>query len=171
MTKHLEAIAEMSSELTSLVVGLTVVLNNIDEDKGIDAERIETMCMMYMALLDLKDQIASGSKRLNQTIESFKTKRILDRLDSMGVDKVAVPSLKRSFYPKLHHSASMADRAAGMEWLRENGGAGLITETVHHQTLTSFVREMIEDQGLEPPPEIFSFKTHRSLGSSTYTPK
>ena len=168
---HLNAVRELGGELSSLVVSIVTELNKIGDDRSIDEDSIDAICTLYMALVDLKTDLTEVRGRVQETIEDFKSKRILDKLDAMGVDKVAVPTLRRSFYPKLHHSASMPDRKAGMEWLRENGGASLITETVHHQTLTSFVREMIEEQGMEPPPEIVRFKSHRSLGSSVYTPK
>ena len=168
---HLNAVRDLKGGLSTSITLLVAELDSIDEDRSIDEDSIDALCTLYMVLVDLKTDLTEVRGRVQETVESFKSKRILDKLDAMGVDKVAVPTLRRSFYPKLHHSASMPDRKAGMEWLRENGGASLITETVHHQTLTSFVREMIEEQGMEPPPEIMRFKSHRSLGSSVYTPK
>lgn len=52
-------------------------------------------------------------------------------------------------------SASMLDKDAGFEWLRENGHGDLITETVNSSTLAAFAKDMQENQGKDLPVEIF----------------
>jgi len=60
-------------------------------------------------------------------------------------------------------SCSMLDKAAGMEWLRENGHEGLIQPTVNSSSLGAFAKDMLQNQGKELPPEIFK------TGTSPYT--
>jgi len=51
-------------------------------------------------------------------------------------------------------TASMPDRAKGMEWLRETGNEGLIIETVSAQTLGAFAKELAL-KGDPLPGEVF----------------
>ena len=56
-------------------------------------------------------------------------------------------------------SCSMTDKQAGMQWLRDNGHEGLIQETVNSSTLGAFARDLLENQGVELPPETFKTST------------
>ena len=161
----------LRNDLRKLTAEATKVLDWIDSDASIDADSIDNICTVFSELADLEQGVRDFVARVHKTTESFKTRRIIDKLDEMGVDKVSVPSLGRSFYPKTRYSASMIDREAGMAWLRENGASDMITETVNHNTLTAFVKSMVADQGIEPPADIFKFGGHRYIGSSAYTPK
>jgi hypothetical protein len=60
-------------------------------------------------------------------------------------------------------SASMLDKTAGMEWLRETGNGSLIQETVNAQTLAAFAKDLNETKGMELPADIFK------TGIMTYT--
>lgn len=60
-------------------------------------------------------------------------------------------------------SASIIDKEKGLEWLRGNGHGGLIQETVNSSTLSAFAKDMLENQGIELPPDIFK------VGTSPYT--
>jgi len=52
-------------------------------------------------------------------------------------------------------SASMPDKQAGFEWLRENGHGGVIQETVNAQTLGALAKELNND-GVELPAPVFT---------------
>ena len=41
------------------------------------------------------------------------------------------------------------------EAIKENGWESTIKLGVHHSTLRAFFRELIEDQGMQPPPDLF----------------
>ena len=129
------------------------------------------MCTLYLRLADIKETCTAARGRIHESVEKFKNARIIEKLDAMGTEKVAIPSLKRSFYPRVQYSARMLDKPAALHWLRANGGASLISETVNHQTLTAFVKSLVLEDAFEPPVDLFSFTSHRFAGSSTYTPK
>lgn len=171
MKEHTDDVERMLKTIDSLVEWAETRLEAIDADTSIDEGEVDQLCSLYMQVLDVEKELRELVKRFYTTTESFKVKRILDKFDSMGVDKVAVPSLGRSFYPMTRYSASMLDKPGAMSWLRENGAAELITETVNHQTLTAFIKSMIHNDGMEPPDELFKFSGHRYLGSSAYNPK
>lgn len=60
-------------------------------------------------------------------------------------------------------SASMVDKEAAFEWLRDNGHEGIIQETVNSSTLSAFAKNLLETDGIELPPEAFK------VGTSPYT--
>lgn len=92
--------------------------------------------------------------------------------DRIGQDLVRIPDIGRSFYPVTKQSASIVGpKPDAYEWLRSNGGSEIIQETVNAGTLASFLKEMIQDQNIEPPPELILYKTYKTTGSSKYTPK
>jgi len=61
-------------------------------------------------------------------------------------------------------SASMPDKQAGFDWLRQNGNGGVIQETVNAQTLGALAKELNAD-GLELPAPTFttSIMTYTSI--------
>lgn len=55
-------------------------------------------------------------------------------------------------------NVKMLDKILGFQWLRDNNLGDLITETVNAQTLGSQVRQMMENEGIEPPDSVFEVK-------------
>lgn len=51
----------------------------------------------------------------------------------------------------------------GMDWLRKNGAASLITETVNAQTLAAYAKELFESKEQDLPAELFK------VGQAPYT--
>lgn len=60
-------------------------------------------------------------------------------------------------------SASILDKPAGFSWLREHQAGDLIQETVNAQSLASYAKRKIEEDGVDLPPEIFK------VGTTPYT--
>jgi hypothetical protein len=60
-------------------------------------------------------------------------------------------------------SCSMPDKNTGIDWLKNNGHGGIVQETVNSSTLSAFAKNMLEESGIELPPEIFK------VGTKPYT--
>lgn len=60
-------------------------------------------------------------------------------------------------------SCSMLDKAQGIAWLDANGHGDIAPRSVNAQTLGSFAKKMIEDEGVDLPAEIFK------TGTAPYT--
>jgi hypothetical protein len=52
-------------------------------------------------------------------------------------------------------SCSILDKPKGYAYLRDNGQAGMITETCNAMTLGAWAKSEVEDKGVEPPDAIF----------------
>jgi hypothetical protein len=82
--------------------------------------------------------------------------------DAHGIQNVRVQgyglvSLNRRW------SCSILDKPRGYEYLRETGQGGMIQETVNAMTLGAWARKEVEDEGKEPPDDIFKTTIARYL--------
>ncbi len=159
--------------LTELSTKINIEVNNISENLESLATGTD-VAPLLIAYQKLRDEYALIDKaRLNlYHLKNQMDKVILPELfEKLGIDKLAVAELSRSYYVIPKSSATMADKIKAFEWLRENGGDDLISETVNAGTLNSLLRELLEETGVLPPEEIIKFSTFKMMGSSTYTPK
>jgi hypothetical protein len=60
-------------------------------------------------------------------------------------------------------SCTMPDKEHGIRWLKSNGHGGIVQETVNSSTLSAFAKNMLEEQGIELPPDLFK------VGTAPYT--
>ena len=105
------------------------------------------------ALKDMEDSLSTASipdllRRLKEET-GLKTPINLE-----GIGRITV---------SYRFSCSMIDKQRGIEWLDANGHGELAQRTVNAQTLGSFARKLIEDEGKELPPDIFK------TGTAPYT--
>lgn len=117
----------------------------------------------YKGVDDVRKEIWKRLERLDKGT-------LPDAFESEGVDKVRVPQIERSFYVLPKMSASMVDKEEAMAWLRERGADALITETVNASTLSSYVKDLLENEGIDPP-ECIKVSSYRKTGASKYKPK
>jgi hypothetical protein len=93
------------------------------------------------------------------------------RLADFDLDMVRVPEIARSFSVLDKMSASLVDKVEGFKWLRANGLGDLVQETVNAGTLAAAMRNLILEQGIDPPPEIVKVSTYKATSVNKYTPK
>lgn len=118
----------------------------------------------YDAVDEKRKEVYALQDRLNKTI-------MPSVLEKSGMDSFRVPALARSFYIVPKYSASVLDKDAAYDWLRVHGLSELITETVNAGTLAKALKDLVAEQNVEPPPDIFKFTAYNTTGSSKYTPK
>jgi hypothetical protein len=56
-------------------------------------------------------------------------------------------------------SCSMPDKNIGIDWLKSNGHGGIVQETVNSVTLSAFAKDLLENQGIELPADLFKVST------------
>lgn len=129
------------------------------------------MAKAYWAVSILHDDLKKQLTRIYHVMNAL-DKNVLPKLfDHHGVDMVRIPELGRSFSLRQMTTASMLEKEAALAWLRDNGHGDLIQETVNAGTLASFIRNMILEQGVEPPEELFKVNSYKTIGSNKYNPK
>lgn len=140
-------------------------------DAAIAANDVKTAFELFDAMKTANKTMDEARSSFGSDFESFNKGKMPEFLDSLGTDMVRVPELARSFYTTLQMSATVCNKELAFEWLKENGGEGLIQPTVNASTLKSFVKSKLEEDGVEPPEDVIKISTYRAIGSSKYTVK
>ncbi len=163
-----ETMRGMADALASLAIDGENWLEDVKNNKTIKPS------VLAIALFSLKE----AHKRLDETVTRFYhvhnalDKKILpERLDEAGLDSIRVPEIARSFSIRDNTTASMLDKEKGFGWLRSIGQGDLIQETVNAGTLASFCRNLLLDQGIEPPEDVIKVNNYKSISINKYTPK
>lgn len=166
MTTALGQLEYATSSLEEAIIRVIAESVTIEERK--DMAEVLTdyynIKQVYAALDEVRKKLYHRVDRLEKAV-------IPAMMDDQGVDKVAVPALKRSFYTLQKHSASMIDKEVGMQWLRDNEMGEAISETVNAGTLAKMLKEFVLEKGIDPPAEAFKLSEYTTIGSSKYTPK
>lgn len=122
-------------------------------------------CRVYKALDDAYEGMDKARKTIYADLEGMSRETIPEMLAEAGVTNITVQieDLNYRFGKSQRVSVSMLDKDAGMDWLKANGGEGLIKPTVNAAQLSSFAKEFLKNRGMDLPLE--TFKT----SSMTYT--
>ena len=125
----------------------------------------------YFHLKELHEQADQAVKKLYHVNDMLNKHLIPSRLKDAGLDAIRVPSIARSFSIVTKTSASFIDKEKGLEWLRGMGAGEMIQETVNAQTLSSFCRNMILENGIDPPQDIVKVSSYDTMSMVKYKPK
>jgi len=158
------AVAERLKAAEAAFRGLQTQLREaIDGIRKSDA--LPETCRAYKALSDGYDAMDAARKTIYADLESMSRETIPEMLAEAGVTNITVEigDLKYRFGKSQRVSVSMTDKEAGMDWLKANGGEGLIKPTVNAAQLSSFAKEFLKTKGMDLPLD--QFKT----SSMTYT--
>lgn len=159
---------QLLQDLTDLAYRSEEYLAKIEDDLTL---KPADMAKVYWAVNTLHDSLKKQLTRIYHVMNAL-DKGVLPKLfEHHGVDMVRIPELGRSFSVRQMTTASMVDKENAMKWLHDNGHGDLVQETVNAGTLASFIRNMILEEGTEPPEELFKVNTYKTIGSNKYNPK
>jgi hypothetical protein len=107
-------------------------------------------------LRTLRDEIEALEATLSQKKESKKQleeREIPELMERAEIEKITFQGIG-TIYLKTEPKASVLkeNEPVFFQWLKDNGHGDIVKETVHHRTLSSWAKEVLE-QGL-PVPEI-----------------
>jgi hypothetical protein len=154
--------------ISMLVTSVKKLVDDLRDDATANSATAATV------LFHIKNTHASLDKTVKML---YAVKDLLDKtvvpakMEADGVDMVRVPELARSFSKQTKYSASFIDKEKGFEWLRDIGQGDIIQETVNAGTLASFCRNLILEQGVDPPEDVVKVTTYDAIGINKYTPK
>lgn len=167
----------MDTAVIDRIIKAAEFLNEVADQTDKLVENVEgtadvtTSCEVFLRLKEAYEGLDKARKRIYAAKDKMDKAVVPAKLENCGMDKVQIPSLGRSFYTVTKYSASFVDREKGYEWLRENGNADVITETVNASTLAGLVKDMVLEEGIDPPEDVVKFTSYNTTGSSKYTPK
>jgi hypothetical protein len=125
----------------------------------------------YFHIKDLHEKADDAVKKMYHVHDMLNKHLIPARLKEEGLTGIRVPSVARSFSIVTKTSATFVDKDAGLEWLRSIGQKEMIQETVNAGTLSSFCRNMMLEQGIDPPDGIVKVSTYDTTSMVKYKPK
>lgn len=156
------------SEATELpVLALTQLADEVTEMvEGVKKGKLPAALLYWKLTSDEYEAFDKQRKRIYQALEDLSRKTIPEMMAEEGVKTITLDTIGYRFTVSQRFSCSMPDKEAGMEWLKANNLGDLIQPTVNAQTLSSAVKKMIEDDGIEPPAELFN-TNYMSFTSAT----
>lgn len=161
-------IETLSRNIDAQVKALRVITDQIRDDGSADA------ATAAQVLFYVKNSHAVADRAVKDmyAVRDFLDKTIVPaKMEEQGIDMLRIPELARSFSRQSKMSASFLDKQKGFEWLRGIGQGDIIQETVNAGTLASFCRNMILEEGVDPPDDVVKVTTYHTTGINKYTPK
>jgi hypothetical protein len=102
-------------------------------------------------LKDRKEQLEDELKSVNGQIRALAEGKIPEYMQDNEIEKFSVTGVGTVYVQqKVYANVKADNREAFFHWLRENGSADLIKETVHPSTLNAFAKEQLSE-GKEIP--------------------
>ena len=117
------------------------------------ATAVMTDTIMYQLAERLKD-LKTQKKNLEADLKDINGELAVveaDLAEVMASDEVQNFTRDGNMFylsNKLYASTKAGQQEALSDWLKENGHGAIVKETVHHQTLNAFVKELLSDDEL-----------------------
>ena len=134
-----------------LTAALTRLENNAAEFGG--ATAAET-ARAYVAIKNTHEAVEQFYKRLGELKNNMQHVQVPEAFEREGIKTFTANDGFRVTITQTVR-ASIKDKEAGFEWLRENELGDLIQPTVNSQTLAATARSLLEE-GKELPDELFN---------------
>ena len=149
------------------VIRLEKLLENVERETTavVQQNDIPITIVHFNAFRELVKSLAARVTDLQKHVDSLSYEIIPTLFTNQGVKTITLPEIGRVTI-NVRWSASMLNKEAGMQWLRDTGNEGLIITTVNAGTLSSFAKaETLAGKPL--PSDLFKVGTaqHVSITS------
>lgn len=168
MQTALMALSHAAEELARAAVIVEALGEEIKNDGKIAPAQIAEF---YFHLDMAYEGTDTARKRVHHVVDMFNKFIIPTRLRDSGMDLIRVAAVARSFSVVTKTSATLLDKEKGFEWLRQIGQGDVIQETVNAGTLSALCRNLVLDQGIDPPPDIVNMRSYDTTSMTKYKPK
>lgn len=113
-------------------------------------------CARMKELQAAKDDLESQLTTINKELDVIRTKKIPELMESMELRNVTIEGLGRvQLAADIYASTREGQKEAAMNWLRDLGYEGMITETYNASSLKALFRRLMVD-GADIPEDIFN---------------
>ena len=114
---------------------------------------IDAAVMVLLRARELDDELRALKSECGKVLKRLKEDIIPTRFEESGITTITVDGYRYTKSESIR--ASMKDKEAAKEWLRNNDLGDLVTETVNSSTLSATARTLLEDGG-ELPEDMFN---------------
>jgi len=163
--------AQMADAIKFLSDTVTLLERHADRMAEDKATPLSDLGEFYFKAVDAHEKADKVVKRAYHVKDRYNKGVIPEALTENNTDGFRIPSIARSFSVVKKTSASFIDKEAGLEWLRSIGQGDMIQPTVNAGTLSTFCRNMLLEEGIEPPEDIVKLNTYNTTSMVKYTPK
>ena len=168
MQTALMALSHAAEELARAATIVEALGEEMKNDGKIAAPQIAEF---YFHLDTAYENADTARKRVYHVNDMLNKYLIPTRLKDAGLDLIRVASVSRSFSVVTKTSATLLDKEKGFEWLRSIGQGDVIQETVNAGTLSALCRNLVLDQGIDPPADIVNMRSYDTTSMTKYKPK
>ncbi len=116
-----------------------------------DLNTLRALCAKMQEIQMQKDSIEEELSRINGELDELRLKKIPEMMAEIEVKNATFPGIGRvQLAADLYCSTRAGRKDEAMQWLRDMGQDGMITETYNAGSMKAMVRRLIE-QGVETP--------------------
>src|SRR6478736_106881 len=130
----------------------------IEDDEPVtgDMSTLRELCVQMKDLQNQALEIKAQSASVKGPLDELRLKKIPELMESLGVKTATFAGLGRvQTASDLYASTRKGEKPNAMQWLRDCGYEGMITETYNSSSLKALFRRLIVD-GADIPEEIFN---------------
>lgn len=169
-------VKQLSGELTVTVGVAANTINELADGLYLQREAnvrlsLEDEATFFLHLKERYKELDDARKRIYAEMEFYNKSALPERMETEGLDLFRIPALGRSFSVNQKYSTSMVNKDKAMAWLREIESGDLISETVNASQLAALCRDLLIEQGVEPPADAVKLTAYKVIGINKYQPK
>lgn len=117
---------------------------------------LREMAVRMKSLQTEKDKLEADLAKINIELDDIRTRKIPTMMESLGLKNVTFEGLGRvQLASDLYLSTKEGMKMQAMQWLRDQGHEGMITESYNASSMKALVRRLLID-GAEVPTELFN---------------
>ncbi|CAB4120829.1 hypothetical protein UFOVP2_7 [uncultured Caudovirales phage] len=119
-------------------------------------DQLRTLCVQMKQLQETKDTLEEQLSGVNKSLDELRLKKIPELMESLGVKNATFEGLGRvQLAADLYASTREGQKTAAMQWLRDCGYEGMISETYNASSLKALFRRQLAE-GADIPDDIFN---------------
>lgn len=117
---------------------------------------LRLLCEQMRAVEARKSELEEQLKEVNRDYDILRLKKIPESMEALGVRNATFEGLGRvQLAADIYASTREGQKEAAMQWLRDCGYEGMITETYNASSIKALFRRMIAE-GVPIPDDMFN---------------
>lgn len=117
---------------------------------------LREIAVRMKALQDEKEKLEKQLAEINIELENIRVRKIPTMMESLGLKNVTFEGLGRvQLASDLYLSTKEGKKEEAMQWLRDTGHTGMISESYNASSMKALIRRLLVD-GAEVPTELFN---------------
>ena len=117
---------------------------------------LREMAARMKSLQTKKEELEADLAKVNIELDEIRVRKIPTMMESLGLKNVTFEGLGRvQLAADLYLSTKEGKKGEAMQWLRDQGHEGMISESYNASSMKALVRRLLVD-GAEVPTELFN---------------